>query len=415
MPAPHLDPVTAALAEVHERARTVTAGAVADYIPELAHADPDAWGLSVVSVRGHVYDLGDAGTPFTVQSVSKPFVFALALQDLGLDGVLRHVGCEPSGEPFNAISLDPAGRPENPMINAGAIVTTALVAGRDAEERFERIRACLSAFAGRELELDAAVHASEAATGDRNRALGYLTRATGALPGGDGAVLDATDVYFRQCALLVTARDLAVMGATLAAGGRNPLTGVRVVEAAVARHTLSLMASCGMYDRSGEWQLRVGFPAKSGVGGGIVAVKPGQLGVGTFGPRLDEAGNSTRGVAALTVLSGEYDLHLLAQPDQPASPVLRSDLVDGRLTLVLRGELGFLDAEVVAHEVLTALDDPEPGAALTEVHLDLSRVGGARPVAARLLRAVGDLLRSEGRSVTLTDPDHLVPEPERAP
>ncbi len=301
-------PVTLALETVLRRTAGETSGATADYIPELAAADPEGFGLAAVGVGGRVFSAGDTERAFTIQSISKPFVYALALSELGLDRVHEHVGFEPSGEAFNALSFDPAGRPSNPMINAGAIVTTALVPGVDAGERFERIRSALGAFAGRDLGVDEAVLASERATGHRNRGLAELTKASGALV---GEVDAATDAYFRQCSVRVTVIDVAVMAATLAGGGVNPVTQVRVVDPLVARHTLALMASCGMYDHSGEWGSRVGLPAKSGVSGGIVAASPGRFGLGVFSPRLDAIGNSVRGVAALQLLSEEHGLHLL--------------------------------------------------------------------------------------------------------
>ena len=275
------------LGDVLAEYESVTDGAVADYIPELATVDPDRFGIALASVRGHVYSAGDDELAFTIQSSSKPFVYALAIGELGSDVVERHVGFEPSGEPFNAISLDATtGRPDNPLINAGAIVTTSLIPGGDHDARFERIHRFLSACAGHPLGVDEAVFRSEHETGDRNRALAFLARSTGVL-GSD--VEAATSVYFRQCSILVTARDLSVMAATLANNGVNPVTGETVMHEDVARTTLAVMAMCGMYNSSGEWMVRVGLPAKSGVGGGIVAVKPGQFGVGVFSPRLDDA------------------------------------------------------------------------------------------------------------------------------
>lgn len=274
------DPVSDALAQVVASHRSITAGAVADYIPELAQVDPDPFGLALMSVHGRLHEAGDTDVPFTIQSSSKPFVFALAVAELGIEEVARHVGFEPSGEPFNAISLEEAtGRPANPMINAGAVVVASLVPGRDVRERSERVREVLSRFAGTELEVDEAVYRSEDDTGDRNRALAHLARSAGVL---GSSVADAVEVYFRQCSVRVTTRDLTVMGATLANGGRHPVTGDRIVDEAVARTTLSIMASCGMYDASGDWMVRVGIPAKSGVGGGIVATAPGQFGIGVF-------------------------------------------------------------------------------------------------------------------------------------
>jgi glutaminase len=303
------DQLPAILRELHARLTADRRGALATYIPELSKADPDLFGVSVTSLEGRVYHAGDAGAAFTIQSVSKPFVYALALADLGIDAVCGRVGLEPSGEPFNAISLEPdTGRPANPMINAGAIVVCSMVGAADADERFERIRDVLSKFAGRRLELDAAVYTSELETGDRNRALAYLMRNAGLL---QSPVDDAIDVYFRQCALLVTARDLATMAATLANGGRHPRTGLKVVDARIAEQVLSVMATCGMYDYSGEWLMRVGLPAKSGVSGGLVAVSPSQFGIGLVSPLLDERGNSVRGIAACRELSDRFSLHVM--------------------------------------------------------------------------------------------------------
>lgn len=210
------DAVTDALRELHTRFGGLSDGRLADYIPQLALADPDAFGLALISMDGHRYSTGDVEVPFTAQSVSKPFVYALALSALGLDEVGRWVGAEPSGEAFNAISLEPGtGRPANAMVNAGAIVTTALVPDTREAPRFDRILDFLSRFAGRRLDVDEQVYASEALTGDRNRALAYLIRSAGPLPVDPVA---AVETYFRQCAVRVTALDLAAMAATLANG-----------------------------------------------------------------------------------------------------------------------------------------------------------------------------------------------------
>ncbi|MET0725211.1 MAG: glutaminase A, partial [Leifsonia sp.] len=343
------DPVQSELASVIETARMRTGGTVASYIPELATADPEALGVALVSTRGAVHQAGDSEVPFTIQSVSKPFVFALALELLGLEKVLQHVGLEPSGEPFNAISLEPeTGRPRNPMINAGAVVVSSLIPGESADEKFAGIHAGLNAFAARELDVNEAVFASEELTGDRNRALAYLALSTGVLA---SPARVATEAYFRQCAVEVTARDIAIMSATLAAGGRNPVSGERVVSAEVARTTMAVMSSCGMYDASGDWLVRVGLPAKSGVGGGIVAVLPDEFGIGTFSPPLDDQGNSVRGIAILEELSTRGGLHMLAQRGQAHSPI-SSIARDGEaIVAVLRGEIGFAGAE----EILTRL------------------------------------------------------------
>jgi len=303
---------------VLDRVRALDSGEVASYIPQLALADPARLGIAVASTRGRVYEAGDSDTEFTIQSVSKPFVYALALRSRGIDEVLTHVDVEPSGEPFNAISLDAdSGRPRNPMINAGAIVVAALVEGVTAADKSASIAEGLSAFAGRPLVVDEAVYQSEHDTGDRNRALAHLTRSAGVLA---ASVDVAVETYFRQCSLVVTARDVAIMSATLANAGRNPVTHERVVSEEVARWTMAVMAGSGMYDSSGEWLARVGMPAKSGVSGGIAAVDPGYFGIGTYSPRLDARGSSVRGVAMLEALSADYGLHMLAHPGGTFDP-----------------------------------------------------------------------------------------------
>lgn len=302
------------LPAVLERVRFLRDGALADYIPQLALADPEALGIAAVTMSGQVYSAGDAEAPFTIQSVSKPFIYALAVQQLGVEELSTRVGVEPSGEPFNAISLEEnSGRPMNPMINAGAIVVSSLMTGETAADKVESISAGLAAFAGRHLDIDEEVFASELETGDRNRALAHLAHAAGVLA---SPVDVATETYFRQCSLLVTARDIAVMAATLANAGRNPVTDEQVVSEPVARWVMAVMASCGMYDASGEWLARVGLPAKSGVSGGIAAIDPARFGIGVYSPRLDDKGNSVRGIAALETLSTEYGLHMFAnQPE----------------------------------------------------------------------------------------------------
>lgn len=399
---PTTNMVITALGQVLARHEGRDEGQVADYIPELATADPDLYGVALASVHGRVYTAGDCSAPFTIQSVSKPFVYALALEDLGLDAVSTHIDFEPSGEPFNAISLDEAsGRPSNPLINAGAIVSTSLVRADGPEERFGRIRERLSAFAGRELELDEAVYESESSTGDRNRALAHLAASSGVLA---APVTESVDTYFRQCSLIVTARDLAVMGATLANSGVNPVTGETVIHESTAMTVLSVMATCGMYDDSGEWMVRVGLPAKSGVGGGIVAVQPAEFGIGTFSPRLDARGNSVRGIAALQDLSTTFGLHLLNHHRVPRSAIASRRSGDRELLLVLRGELDFIAMEEIAHELVAfATVDQDRGGTIT---LDVTHVTLVRSAVEQfLLQAVDrlDQLDIELRIVDRTD------------
>ena len=301
-------PLERFLARCHDEFRGNDEGALADYIPELSRANPAHFGIGLVTIDGHVYEIGDSAVPFTIQSVSKAFVFALALELVGEERVAAAIGVEPSGEAFNSIRLTNDNRPFNPMVNAGAIACSGLIHEVEGAGAFECIRDKLGQFAGRQLGVDDAVHASEVKTGNRNRAIAWLLCNYAVLKGDVDAVLDT---YFRQCAVLVTARDLAVMAATLANRGVNPVTGLQVVSPLIVARTLSVMTSSGMYDYAGEWIYRVGMPAKSGVGGGIVAALPSQLGLGTFSPRLDSHGNSVRGLKVCETLSARFDLHML--------------------------------------------------------------------------------------------------------
>jgi glutaminase len=293
-----------------------TSGAVADYIPELGKADPAHFGISLATLDGHVYEVGDTQVPFTIQSMSKPFVFALALDTLGAPRVESVIGVEPSGDPFNSIRLNAENHPFNPMVNSGAIACSGLIHEAKGDDAFDYIRQALGRFAGRDLDVDDAVYSSESLTGDRNRAIGYLLRTNAVIRDNVAAVLD---VYFRQCAILVTARDIAVMAATLANRGVNPVTGEQVLTPYAISRTLSVMTSSGMYDYAGEWIYRVGLPAKSGVGGGIMAVVNRQLGVGVFSPRLDDAGNSVRGKLCCIGLSEALGLHAFDATNQGSS------------------------------------------------------------------------------------------------
>lgn len=299
------------LHRAHAHASAHREGAVADYIPILAEADPEAFGVCIVDVDGGFHEQGDTRVPFSIQSISKAFVYALLCDALGHERVLEIVGVNNTGLAFNsvvAIELND-GHPMNPMVNAGAIATTALMPGENPEQQWAAILTGLSRFAGRELEIDDEVYRSEAATNHRNRAIGQLLESYGRI-GRDP--LAAVDVYTRQCSVLVDARDLAVMGATLADGGVNPITGDRVVSPTVARDTLAAMAASGLYERSGEWLYEIGLPGKSGVAGGLVSIAPGKVGIGTYAPRLDSAGNSVRGQIATAYLSRALGLNIFA-------------------------------------------------------------------------------------------------------
>ncbi|MFF1835475.1 glutaminase A [Streptomyces sp. NPDC058231] len=415
------DAVTDTLRELHSRFAEVRDGELAGYIPQLALADPDAFGLALISMDGHRYSAGAADVPFTLQSVSKPFVYALALSLLGLDEVCRWVGAEPSGEAYNAISLERGtGRPANAMVNAGAIVTTALIPGTADATGFDRILECLSRFAGRRLEVDEAVYASEVATGDRNRALAYLIRSTGLLPVDPVA---AVETYFRQCAVRVTALDLAAMAATLANGGVNPLTGGVVIDEPVAAQVLAVMATCGMYEVSGDWLLRVGLPAKSGVSGGLIAAGPARFGLATYSPLLGPTGTSVRGRRALGALSERLGLHLMHNPalagstvtlvttadDLPSAPTEEQEraLRERVAVVAAQGALDFTAAERVLH----ALDEPRPEETESVV-LDLRQVTGVDTVARTMLRSGLARLAEGGRRTAVVDPaGHLAVGP----
>lgn len=296
-----------AIEGLHSKYQPLTDGQVATYIPELGKANPEHFAISLVTAAGRVFEVGDCERPFTIQSISKPFTFGMALETFGHPKVAEHVGVEPSGDAFNAINLQHGtNRPHNPMINSGAITITALLHSRYGDDTFALVLERLSLAAGRVLSVDADVYESERRTGHRNRAIAHLLLNFGMV---HEQAEHALDVYFRQCAILVTCRDLAVMGATLANIGRNPLTGANVFDVGSVKSMLAIMFTCGMYDYSGEWAYRVGVPAKSGVSGGVVAVVNRQLGIATFSPRLDARGNSYRGIEVCSELAARFGLH----------------------------------------------------------------------------------------------------------
>ena len=324
--------VTDYLDEVLEDVRPGDRGAPASYIPEPANVDPDKFGVSLATIDGKVYGSGDTETEFTIQSIAKPFVYALALEDRGFRDVLKRVSVEPSGEAFNELSLDEEGRPLNPMINAGALTTHSLVGGDDWTQGqcLQRIIDGLSAFAGRRLQVDERVCGSELDHAHRNLSIAHMLRSYDIFPQDPRVIVEG---YTRFCSLLVSTRDLSSMAATLANKGINPITGEKVVSGRVVRQVLSVMTTCGMYDAAGDWVTQVGIPAKSGVAGGLIGALPGQIGVATFSPRLDEHGNSVRGVRLFERMSRDMGIHLIEVPPSVQTvirntAVLVQDLTD---------------------------------------------------------------------------------------
>ena len=313
---PDRDEVRKVVTEAHERYRAEHSGTVADYIPALGNASPDLFGICVVGARGGTFGIGDVDTRFSIQSVSKPFVFALACDQIGYDAARHQLGVNGTGFPFDslmAVELNQA-RTMNPLVNAGAIATTSLIAGDTAEAKWDAVRAGLSAFAGRELTMSTEVYESESTTNMRNRGIARL------LESYDRIYFDpeeATDVYTRQCSLEVTTQDLAVMAATLANGGVNPVTGLRVIARGVCRRVLAVMAIAGLYELSGDWLYEIGMPGKSGVSGGVVTVSPGKGGLATYSPPLDAAGNSVRGQLATKYVGERLGLNLFASEAAP--------------------------------------------------------------------------------------------------
>jgi glutaminase len=308
---PDVADIEAVVGATYEDVRLDTSGRNSQVYPALAQVDPTLFGICIAGVTGLTVEAGDVDRPFALMSVAKPFVFTLVCDALGFDAARDLVGLNATGRPFNslaAVDTSVDGR-TNPMVNAGAIATTSLTPGDDLVERWATLRRGLSRFAGRELELNDEVYESASATNLRNRAITALLVDRQRIAG-DPA--DALDLYTRQSSLSVTARDLAIMGATLAGGGVNPTTRERVASAASCRVALAVMTTAGMYETSGDWLCDVGLPGKSGIGGGIVTVAPGKGGLGTYAPPLDAAGNSVKGQLVARRLSEALGLDIFA-------------------------------------------------------------------------------------------------------
>jgi glutaminase len=418
-PAPAtLDPerseIELCLAQIHEKFARLIDGNVATYIPELRNVDPDRFGIGLATLDGTVYGIGDCEVPFTIQSISKPLLYAMALEDRGLDYVLARVGVEPSGDAFNAIVFDKvANRPFNPMVNSGAIATTAMIKGATEADRLERVLHFMASFAGNPLEIDEAVYLSERATGHRNRAIAHLMLSLDMI---EGPIDDAVDLYFKQCSVRVTCRDLALMAATLANGGINPVSRIRVLGTRYARQVLGVMNSCGMYDYAGEWGTRVGLPAKSGVSGGIIAVLPGQLGISVYSPRLDSHGNSVRAIKVCEELSDYFGLSMFENQVTVKTTVARNlrggqvrskrlrppaeathlDQVGNDIAVyALQGDLVFASVE----QILRRLHSEKPAPRF--VVLDFKHVSSLHDAAAKLIEQSQRALARIGRTLVI--------------
>lgn len=414
-------PVQEYLDRLVEQIRPVDEGTNYAAVPSAATMDRNLFGLALTTVEGHCYAAGDADHAFSLQSISKAFTYGMALEDLGPEKVQEKIDVEPSGDPFNEISLQAGtGRPDNPMINAGAIATTSLIKGRGGRDRIGRIVNTFSDAAGRDLKVSDSVSRAEDRAGHRNRALAWLLRSFGILETDPEPTVQD---YFRQCSILVTARDLSMMAATLANQGVNPATEERVFSPRVVRWVLSVMSTCGMYDDAGTWAIEIGLPAKSGVGGGLLVVVPGQMGVGVFSPPLDEHGTSVRGSLAIAQITQDFGLHYGDVPPLGRSTVrARYDLSEAPSSvprsvealqvlekhghqcriIEVGGDIGFAEAETLARAAVE-LDET-----VRTLVVDVRKVDDFGKAAARLLSHVVRGFLAAGRDLILLDDDEAL-------
>lgn len=304
-----IDAVELALEKAYSTLKDNVSGKISTYIPALAQADPNSFGIAITDLQGKSYKIGDSDTPFSIQSISKVLTYGLALNDHGRDNIRERVGIEPTGEPFDAIiKLDYNNKPLNPMTNTGAIAITDMINGTSSDNKLNIILNAYTKILGHAPKIDMSVYQSEYDTAHRNRAIAHLLTHFGIL---DETANDVLDLYFKQCSVLTSATELSVIASTLANKGVSPITNERVIQKNYIRDILSVMFSCGLYDGAGEWAFEVGMPAKSGVSGGIMAVVPGKCGIGIFSPPIDTRGNSVRGTKACKILSKRLGWHAL--------------------------------------------------------------------------------------------------------
>lgn len=418
-------PIPDYLNQVLENARPIVSGKPASYIDTLARADTSRMAVALAMVDGNLYSAGDDRVEFSIQSISKAFVYALAIEDAGLTKVLEKIGVEPSGDAFNRLSLEKgSNRPMNPMINAGAITAHSLVVAPNATavQRTDRILTTLSRLAGRQLHVDEEVYQAELKDADRNMGIGYMLKAAGIITC-DPA--EAVKGYIRQCAINVNVRDLAMMAATLCNAGVHPVTGEHIIPQTSVRQVLSVMTTCGMYDAAGDWVSNVGIPAKSGVAGGIIGSLPGQVGIATFSPNLDERGNSVRGVLMCQQLSRDMGLHMM-DASQIASATVRTSvatIVAGNahhhhpncdkdvVIFSLRGAVRFAGSERLTRAVTRELGLPIPEDPGSGQHVEacavvfsLRDVYSLNKIARRIIHENIKRLLSDDRTVVVIDP-----------
>ncbi|RSL43118.1 hypothetical protein CDV31_006988 [Fusarium ambrosium] len=418
-------PIPDYLNRVLENARPIEDGKPASYIETLAKADTSKIAVALAMVDGQLYSAGDDQIEFSIQSISKSFVYALAIEDAGLDRVLEKIGVEPSGDAFNSLSLERGtNRPMNPMINAGAITAHSLIVGPDAtvEQRTDRILKALSRLAGRQLHVCEEVYEAEMRNADRNMGIGYMLKAAGIVTGDPQ---EAVKGYIRQCAINVNVRDLAMMAATLCNAGIHPVSGETIIPQTSVRQILSVMTTCGMYDAAGDWVSRIGIPAKSGVAGGIIGALPGQMGIAVFSPKLDTRGNSVRGVAICEQLSRDMGLHMM-DVSQIAQATLRTSvatIIAGEsephhtncnrevIIFSLRGVVRFAGSERLTRAITRELGQPnpeDPGSGRSRnacaIVFSFRDVFSFNAVAQRIIQADIYRLLLDGKSVVVIDP-----------
>lgn len=415
-------PIPDYLRTVIEKARPNDEGSPAGYIDVLARADTSRLAVALAMVDGEMYSAGDDEIEFSIQSISKAFVYALAIEDAGLPAVLDKIGMEPSGDAFDRLSLQKdTNRPFNPMINAGAITAHSLVVSANAtvEQRMERILSALSRLAGRQLRIDEEIFEAELKDANRNMAIGYMLKAAGIITCNPAEVVRG---YVRQCSINVTVKDLAIMAAVLCNSGVHPISGELIMPTESARQVLSVMATCGMYDASGEWLATVGFSAKSGVSGAIIGALPGQVGIATFSPKLDERGNSIRSVDICKQLSADMGLHLMnssqialstvqtsvativagADSAQPHHPNCDRDVH----VFHLRGAVRFAGSERLTRALERELSGQSTNACA--VVLSFRETYSLNAIARRIIYEDIRRLLEEGRLVVAVDPSDVL-------